>query len=197
MDDVVYGMQDVRISDADRLAVTSFSASTAKLAANDVSLFPDRQRVPGIWRNRRYSAGDASDGYAKGEAVWINTEDIDRFVVAYERVIRQCIETDAELSAEMARLDRIGDRNALLAFYKEVVRGYDGREPLFYLGDLTKPVQIRISLVDGNRLPPTDSNVRSERNPGGTWRDFFEASTDAQLEEQIRACFDETSGSRT
>ena len=183
--------KDVRISDADRLNVVSFSAATAKLAENDVGIFPKKQRVPSIWQNRWFSnPQDPFAGYSKGEAVWLNTEDVDEFVVAYEQIIREYAMQNGTTKAALEALDRQGDRNALLRFYKQMVSadGYEGIGPVFFLGDMSKPAQIRISLRDNNKDLPVDQSP--------AWRNFFETSTEEQLREQIKSCFDQATDSR-
>lgn len=53
----------------------------ARLVQNDDALRIDQTAWPTIWEQRWYnSQTDRSLYYKKGDAVWINTEDINRFV---------------------------------------------------------------------------------------------------------------------
>lgn len=190
--------KDLHVSDADKLTVGAFSVQTAKCVENDAAIFPKRRNTPGLWENRWFGGVDtAGAGYSKGEAVWVNTEDPDEFVIAYEHVIRGYAETNPVSEAELERIQKTSDRGELLEFYKTLVRGgWSGLQPLFYLGDLRKPAQIRISLVDDNRSPPSDTFLKTDQNPDGVWRNFFDASTEDELSAKILSCFREQESAR-
>lgn len=75
---------------------------------------------------------------------------------------------------------RVGSLSAvysdLLNFFVDVVEGNGGIESPYFLGDLTKPVQIRISDIDGNTAKPDDDSC---------WHDFWERSNDEKNRQTI------------
>ena len=166
----------VKILDSQNLTVQPFNQAIARFIQNDLSLVSRQNVVPGTWENRWYNSPlDSQLYYKKGDAVWINCEDSLDFIHRREADIVQYVKSNPATMREYERLSKQGDVELLQKFYLKVLDGYNGNPPLFYLGDLSKPIQIRISLVDGNNRPPSDMYTASAKGDeeGMYWRDFF------------------------
>lgn len=156
-----------------------------RLIENDNALFPAVEAVPKIWECRWWNDNDSRHYYKKGEAVWINTEVPFDFVKSYEDDIYEYCMGNAVVAA-VANEYREYDPGKWREFCEQIVDGsYDpSLPPLYYLGNLTDPLQLRISLVDGNNMIPTKENVEK-----GYWRDFFIEMTDEEVKEIIISAY--------
>ena len=166
----------VKILDSQNLTVQTFNHAIARFIQNDLSLVSRQNVVPGTWENRWYNSPlDSQLYYRKGDAVWVNCEDPLDFIHRREADIIQYVKANPTTMREYERLAERGDQELLQEFYLKVLDGYNGNPPLFCLGDITKPIQIRISLVDGNNRPPMDMYTTSSDGDeeGFYWKDFF------------------------
>lgn len=97
--------------------------------------------------------------------------------------IESVVMANGELRRMYEELD--GDKADIVDFFKKVtsgeVTGNSDGLPLFCIGDMTQPVQIRVSLSSNNDHLPTDD---------GWWKDFFvDAAEGAEL--SILECADQ------
>ena len=130
--------------------------------------------IPGTWERRWCNSGDTSLYYSKGDAVWLNVEILDEFVWKRENDIRFYAQGNPHARSHLAAADASNDRSSLFDFYKKMVTGYfSNGQPLFYLGDLSKKVQIRISTKDMNSDPPSDEYTKGYAE-NYSWVDFFD-----------------------
>lgn len=73
----------IAISNFDKVKIegglnnTSLYNAYMRCVENDRSLLPSAGRIPTIWSLEKATDGT---GYAKGDAVWLNTEDVREFV---------------------------------------------------------------------------------------------------------------------
>lgn len=109
-----------------------------------------------------------------GDAVWINCYSEVDFVRSKWNDIEDYVSQNGNLQTEYLDVKQSGQTDKMMEFFRKVVRGHGGNQPLYYLGDLNKPIQIRISLVDDNTYPPSDEYTMSgDRKTGVYWKDFF------------------------
>lgn len=155
-------LKDVQINAETGISFGAVQNIYAKMLSNDMVL-SQSSIMPGIWCNPVYSDPFAV-GYAKGDAVWINTEDINDFITAYEQTIIRQARFDTMVSRQFDDLSSNAYAAQRRELCRQLVLGYEGRPPMYYLGDLSKPVQIRISTKDNNTALPTDDSC---------WKNFF------------------------
>lgn len=136
-----YGYDDVKITEKSQLGVDKINDSARKFVQNDVSMTKETLDIPGTWERRWCNSGDSSLYYSKGDAVWVNVQDIDELIWDREGDIRFYAQGNPRARVDMEKADASNDRSVLCEFYKKVVNGaYDDGNVLFYLGDLSKKV---------------------------------------------------------
>lgn len=171
----------VKILANEQVSIAALATPHGKLIQNDLSLRPDKKFSPGVWECRWFNSGDPSSYYKKGDAVWINTEHIDDFVVSHEDDIYvYCINNS--MLAYDAKTLRSTDVNKWREFCVEVVTGKYSPDlpPLYYLGDINANAQIRISMIDENSTLPSIENVDK-----GYWKDFFIVISDEEVKQIV------------
>lgn len=165
---VYRNINDIELNSAEDVKTTSLNNIFNKLLDNDKSMLIQNLISPSIWECKWYS-DQTIEGYQTGEAVWINTESLDNLVKAKEQDIIDYGSTkDARLAKKFEELSGSGYTSERLKLCKDIVmNNYNSSYGyLYYIGDITQPVQIKISLVDNNKSYPTNEN--SEK-----WADFF------------------------
>ena len=163
------------------VSVAALTTPHGKLIQNDLSLQPSKKFSPGVWECRWFNSGNPSSYYKKGDAVWINTQHIDDFVISHEDDIYvYCINNSA--LAYDAKTLRSTDINKWREFCTKVVTGKYSPDlpPLYYLGNINDNAQIRISLIDDNSTLPSIENVQK-----GYWKDFFIVISDEEVEKIV------------
>lgn len=141
---------------------TSLYNSYLKFVENDKSLLPSSGKTPTIWSFEKAHDGT---GYSKGDAVWINTEVAIEFAKANESALKRYV--DSRIPGKVRSLS--GDYSSLISYLVDVLEGKENIESPYFLGDITKPVQIRISNKDWNTSKPDDDT---------NWRNFWEVDSD-------------------
>lgn len=172
-------LDQLRISE---IKTESLNQTFSKMVRNDMALLPNTGVSPGVWERKWYN-DDSVAGYSEGDAVWLNTEDIDEFVKNKESDIYAYAEQNQQLKQKLDDLSSAESTSDRYSLMKKFVTGeYDPQKGcLYYLGELTDRVQIRISRTGNNKTLPTDDNA---------WYDFFEHYEDADVELSIRQQFD-------
>ena len=158
---------------------------------NDGRLVPASGIKPKIWTCTWYNRAltkqqDKEDFcYKKGDAVWINTEDLDQFVSHNKTYIKSIVMNNGYLKNEFQKIK--GKEDLEFNFFKKVatgeITGNPAGLPLYYLGDVLQPTRIRVSLSSGNDALPTDDAY---------WKDFFKNQDTVKFEEDLDTFFDQT-----
>ena len=163
-------------------------AAAATLIKNDLHLLPQSGIKPSIWCCRWYNtilddSNREAYCYKKGDAVWINTENPTQFAIANQTYIKAICENNSELLKQL-QLALTGSTSEQIEFYRKVAVGEIvasmSRLPLYYLGDPTRPAQIRISLVDNNDTLPSNNDC---------WKDFFVSEDRSKFQDIILSSF--------
>ncbi len=173
-------LQKPKISRVDK---ESMNSMLKMMIANDNSILPMSNVAPKIWFCDWYNAMDDIDKknynlYKEGEAVWINTEDLDAFTKSNVNIIHSKVIANSLLRNKYEEVKDYPDK--LFDFYKDVVTGkITGNKdslPLFYIGDQLKNTQIRVSLSNDNDQLPTNDQY---------WTDFFVNNDTSRFANQI------------
>lgn len=165
----------------DRVDIESIDDMMDSMVANDNKIIPSYGVTPKIWKCKWYN-GAKRNLYQQGQAVWVNTEDLDEFVASHKSVILDTINNNSTLRNIYKKLD--GDEDSIYNLCKDVVTGkVSGNSeglPLYYIGKITDKTQIRISLSNDNDKLPTDNAY---------WKDFFINNDKSKFQQQV---FDRT-----
>lgn len=178
----------IKLNESDSIDIQTINKILKQLAENDQSIIPSSSNIPKTWERKWINDPDnKSLYYNAGESVWVNVETIDTIIDKNEANIRWYASNDPTTRLILEELDIQGDESKLKEFYKQYINGYNEQKnrSLYYIGDITKPIQIRISLEDNNIQEPSDHNVRTDENPSGKWMDFFKYQTDDDIKEEI------------
>ena len=150
MADQTYSSQ---LRDDRPISIKMLNQAFANLVRSDNNRTVDDSDMPGLWEQRWYNERDNSDLYYQvGDAVWVNTERIDDVVNVRQDELYAYAASNAALRQKLdERLDA-EDMSGYLALLKDFALGnIDKRKgPIYFLGDLTANVQIRISLSANN-----------------------------------------------
>lgn len=168
------------------------NSASKVMILNDGRLVPSGGIKPKIWTCSWYNmvlrnqADKEKYCYKKGDAVWINTEDLDQFVQHNFFYIKNVVQNNGLLRNEYRKIE--GDHSLELQFFKKVATGeIVGNQyglPLYYFGNLLDKTKIKVSLENGNDDLPTDSSTK--------WKDFFKNQNIEEFQTQLNAFFDET-----
>ena len=161
----------------DHINIESIDDAIGSMIENDNKIIPAYGVTPKIWKCKWYN-GSKRNLYKQGQAVWINTEDLDEFTTAHKSEIIDTINNNSTLRNIYKKLN--GDETQIYNLCKDVVTGkITGNSeglPLYFIGDLSKKTQIRISLSDDNDRLPTDNAY---------WKDFFVNNDPSKFQQQV------------
>ena len=172
----------------DTISQQQLNRATTMMVNNDKKLLPNTGYSPKIWECTWYNSPvnsytTGTYGYHKGDAVWINTEDLDEFAKHNAEHIREVIAGNSKLKTAFDSIS--GNEKSEIEFLKKVIVGdivgSSTNQPLYYLGSITEPVKIKVSVIDNNTDLPTDSD---------TWKDFFNNQDPVQFSEKLNAEFE-------
>ena len=167
----------------DKVSINDIDAALASMIENDKVIIPQYGISPRIWRCKWYCIPLTDRNkqrllYQKGDAVWINTEDLSEFTKSNRQFIENVINNSSLLRSKYNSFEN--NEYQKFEFCKQIVNGdvTDSPQglPLFYLGDIRKNTQIRISLCDNNdKLPNND----------GYWKDLFVNNDKAKFQSEL------------
>ncbi len=159
--------------------LSQLNAQLNSLIQNDRALLGESSTLPQIWECK-WLNDPSVDGYSKGQAVWINTQTPQQILNSRYDQVLQYVEQNSILNAMYSRIDK-GDQTKVNAFLTSVIDGTASKSvpPLYYLGKLAYPIQIKVSLKNNNKLLPS--------NPLG-WYDFYKRSTMASNKINMMSC---------
>lgn len=148
--------------------ISQLNAALKALIDNDNTFVNENGSAPKIWDCKWLNSTAHSNGYPKGYAVWMNTNTYEQITSYYYRTLEQYITNNATLNAIYATIDQ-NDSHALNQFFISAANGTASPNvsAIYCLGDISQPVQIRISKFDNNKELPTTS----------AWEDFFTYSS--------------------
>ena len=157
---------EIEISRGDGFKIATINSIIRRLVENDQTFFNSNIQ-PGIWERRWYNdINNTNLYYKKGDAVWINTEPADEFIMAHTADIETYIQGCADAKYKYMSLSAAGDTVGIYQLYKDMALGLgEFNKEIYYLGNLLDKAQIRVSLSDNNDKLPTDNNY---------WTDFFD-----------------------
>lgn len=169
--------EDLCLAAGSKITLNALNSAFKKLIENDNSLIPENSIIPKIWECKWFNNANIV-GYNKGDAVWINTEPLDSFTEARYQTIINYLLQNSVYRHKVEKMQAAGDVAGLFELCKNMVNS--GK--IFYIGDITEPVQIKISLSDNNKELPTDTSSK--------WKNFFiltDPDTNMQKFKQILA----------
>ena len=177
------------IQDSNNTFKGELNKSLAKLLENDIDMTPGKDNIPDIWKCSWYNQFDktvisSKYGYSRGQAVWLNTEDLTEFIYAKWNEIESIVESNPTLSYSYKKIK--DDKAKAFDFFKKVVlgdiSGAVNKEPLYCIGEISSQIQLRVSLTDHNIALPTDDIY---------WKDFFEYDICADNKAEVSAYVDD------
>lgn len=157
---------------ADGISLNSINNAFSKLIENDNEIIKVNESKPSVWKCKWYN-NDEIGGYQKGSLVWLNTENIQDLVERNFDDIRHIV-IESEYRSDYENISSNIDQVNLL--FRNICNGSDGYRRLYYIGELSAPTQMRISLIDNNKNIPSDSD---------TWADVFRLSSVESYEKII------------
>ena len=165
-------LNDLILKNGDFVRNADINKILKKLIQNDNSILPNFNNIPGIWTCKWFNNA-TNEGYKPGDGVWINTEDENQFLVKYQDEIINYINGNRKLKLDFYKYQTQSTATNL-DFLKKVINGYvfsDGQrlQPLYYLGDITKPVQLRVCTKPDDNLQYTKTLPTDNEH----WCDFF------------------------
>ena len=148
--------------------IQQLNIALKQLIENDTSYVNNNGSSPKIWECKWLNSTANENGYPQGYAVWMNTNTYDQITSYYYRTIQSYVANNATLNAIYQKIDQ-NDGAATNQFFLDAARGTASPNvsAIYCLGDISQPVQIRISKKNNNKEPPTTS----------AWEDFFEYSS--------------------
>ena len=147
-----------------QLNQSAINASLQKLVENDIQLANPNGCAPKIWECKWYNDQSIS-GYPKGYAVWYNTESPDQFIAFHATQIYNYAKNNTHLK-KIIQPYSVNSHD----LYYNILTGYFPQnisqplQPLYDIGDISQPVQIKISLKDNNKDTP---------NTLSSWKNFI------------------------
>lgn len=160
-------LADVRLEKKESISQTSINRILGRLIENDKSLVYSSKMEPGIWE-AKWTNDENASGYSQGDAVWYNTEDIGQFILNKADDLYEYVKNDFNFSSWLKPYDP-GDPESFKTYYGLITGYVDTARnlkmpPLFDIGTISAKTQIKISLIDDNRFPPSDSRY---------WKNYF------------------------
>lgn len=165
-------LNDLILKNGDFVRNSDINRILKKLIQNDNSILPNFNNIPGIWTCKWFNNA-TNEGYKPGDGVWINTEDENQFLINHQDEIINYINGNRKLKLDFYKYQSQSTATNL-DFLKKVINGYvfsDGQrlQPLYYLGDITKPVQLRVCTKPDDNLQYTKTLPTDNEH----WCDFF------------------------
>lgn len=159
--------EDICIRENEMLGLDAMNKRIVQLLSNDYSLFQDIPIENKIWECRWY-ADSTRPGYSKGDYIFLNTISTPDFVRKNATMIKEYIDLNSNIQNKLPEFDIYDEE--VFNQYLNAVSGYVNQNgfienPLFYIGDNTKHLQIKVSLIDDNKEVP---NLSSK-----TWQDIL------------------------
>lgn len=147
--------------------INQLNSQLRSLVKNDNSLLDGNSYSPTLWECK-WLNDYSIQGYSRGAAVWMNTQTpYDVLNTRYNQIERYVLENSI-LKQMYSRIEK-DDQSKINDLFIRAIQGTASKAvPAIYcLGDITQSVQIRVSMVDGNKAPPTDDAY---------WYDFYNRS---------------------
>lgn len=187
----------IAISADEYISDTNLNAAFGKLIKNDLMLNPYSSNIPyipSIWECKWYNNSSVK-GYSRGSAVWMNTEDVEEFISQKHNIIYDYAKKNIYLASVISAYDKTSKTSFDL--YASILSGYQGPgmsrplSPLFDLGQLSADTQIYVSLVDDNKIPPSQDILLPEEQR--KWASFIKDTSlvDTIIEEFKSSLYDE------
>ena len=168
-------LNDLLLKNGDLVRRTDINKIFKKLIDNDNSILPNFNDIPGIWTCKWFN-NELNNGYKPGDGVWINTEDENQFIFNFQDEILGYINGNQKLKRDFQYYSEKSSDTQIM-FFKKVINGYtfsDGQKltPLYYIGDITQPVQLRVCIKPDEGKQYTKSLPTDNEH----WMDFFKNS---------------------
>lgn len=170
---------DIFIKKGENISDVKLNEVFNKLLINDKTITPLQSLEPQIWECKWYNNPDIS-GYAKGTAVWYNTEDLDEFLLKRNKDIYTYGMENVKTSMKMMDYDPYDEES--YNFYKNILSGYveddlsNKLQPLFDIGNLSNQVQIYILQKNNSKISPSEDLLKPESER--VWKPFFKTTGD-------------------
>lgn len=144
----------------------SISDRFAKLLENDKYIANHFLLAPGIWHCSWYN-DSLIPGYSMGDICWLNTTNITSFINDNYLNIKKYSDNNPVIHKNLK--DYIEGNDEIFEQYYNVLTGYTDDSgvllsALYEVGQLSKPIQLFVSLKDNNKNSLNDRNA---------WRPFF------------------------
>ena len=171
---------EVLLKEYDKLDHQPINSKLAILCEYDKAISRSFINSIGIWHCSWYYDSTVS-GYSEGDVVWLNTEDPYKFVATHSKIIKDYTDLKSEILIKLPEYDSKDD--AIIEKYLNALSGYvDSKsknvkplEPIFDLGNYSKPIQLAVSLKNNNKGSVSDDS---------SWKKLF--VDDSTSEERIR-----------
>lgn len=179
---------NVKNAKVDEVNKDQLDAASKTMVLNDSRLLPQSGIKPSIWCCYWYntvlnSTNRSNYCYSKGDAVWMNTEDLEEFTINNKDYICSIAEKNGHLRTLLMNA-KDGGESELIQFLMKVVSGeVTGNSmgyPLYCIGDIKNKTKIRVSLSDDNDQLPTNDQY---------WKDFFVDTSDTRFSEELISVF--------
>lgn len=160
------------------------NAQLKSLIDNDRSFLEENSATPTIWECK-WLNDYTIDGYGKGAAVWINAQSPYTMLnTRYDQIV-QYVMNNNRLKAMYMRIDQ-NDQSKINDFLLKAIEGKASSSvsALYYLGDISKSIQIKVSTIDNNKTMPTDDSPY--------WYDFYRKSDLSSNELSMLECLSST-----
>ena len=137
------------------------------LLENDLKIRNEFVNVIGLWECLWYN-DDSIPGYSKGDFFWLNTQNVNEFLANYSTKIKNYADKCTKFKVDLPEFSSADPK--IVEQYYNMLTGYVGEgmtapaSALYEIGDLSEPIQLRISLIDNNKFPIHDDRY---------WRSFF------------------------
>ena len=158
---VFNNLSSILLNEEDALNQESINKKIDALVSNDRLIYDSFGNSIGRWHCYWYYDSNIK-GYSKGDLVWLNVEDPYTFIRNHYAVIKNYTDLRAEVQRKLPEFtltdDEVIERylNALSGYVDSKSPNIKPLEPIFDLGDYTKPIQLVVSLIDNNKTLVSD-----------------------------------------
>lgn len=163
------------LDDSNQIDIRSLNRTFRNLLLNDNANIVTGNNIPGLWEQRWYNDRNNTDlYYKKGDAVWINTENIDDVIRKRQSDLYAYSSGNALLRKQLDKFLEDEDMSSYFTLLREFAIGKTDKLKgmIFWLGDLTENAQVRISKIDNNIEYPDNDDA---------WEDFIWNKTDEEI----------------